>query len=50
MSKSDHSSGDFYLSINDGNIVAYPLYSRFHELDAYWASNSWNLTFIPQQL
>ncbi|MCI24794.1 G-type lectin S-receptor-like serine/threonine protein kinase RLK1-like, partial [Trifolium medium] len=50
-SKSDHSSGCFYLIMqNDGNLVAYPLYNRFSDLDAYWASNSWNLAYQPHQL
>ncbi|KAK2357845.1 G-type lectin S-receptor serine/threonine-protein kinase LECRK1 [Trifolium repens] len=45
-SKSDHSSGCFYLKMqNDGNLVAYPLYNRYSDLDAYWASNSWNLAY-----
>ncbi|WJX90293.1 hypothetical protein P8452_72205 [Trifolium repens] len=50
-SKSDHSSGCFYLNMqNDGNLVAYPLFNRYSDLDAYWASNSWNLTYRPYQL
>jgi hypothetical protein len=35
---------------NDGNLVAYPLYNRYSDLDAYWASNSWNLAYQPHQL
>lgn len=51
ISKSDHSRGCFYLGMqNDGNLVAYPLYSRFSDLDAYWPSNSWDLTYTPKQL
>lgn len=39
MSKSDHSSGRFKLSMQtDGNLVAYPSNSYGSDRDAYWAS------------
>ncbi|CAI8610316.1 unnamed protein product [Vicia faba] len=51
ISKSDHSSGCFYLTMQtDGNIVAYPLYSGSSELDAYWASNTLNQMYQYQKL
>ncbi|WJX90296.1 hypothetical protein P8452_72208 [Trifolium repens] len=41
MSKSDHSSGRFYLGRqSDGNVAAYPFYSFRSDEDAYWDSNS----------
>jgi len=41
VSKSDHSSGRFYLDMqSDGNLVAYPFYSFRSVEDAYWASNT----------
>ncbi|KAK2357849.1 G-type lectin S-receptor serine/threonine-protein kinase LECRK1 [Trifolium repens] len=40
MSKSDHSSGRFYLGRqSDGNVAAYPFYSFRSDEDAYWDSN-----------
>ncbi|XP_058762889.1 G-type lectin S-receptor-like serine/threonine-protein kinase LECRK2 [Vicia villosa] len=49
ISKSDHSPGNFYLTMqDDGNLVAYPFYSGVSERDAYWASNT--LYEIYQQL
>lgn len=41
MSKSDHSSGRFRLSMQfDGNLVAYPLNSSTEQEDAYWVSGT----------
>lgn len=40
MSKSDHSSGRFYLSMQSGGIVAYPFYSFRAVEDAYWSTNT----------
>ncbi|GAU50233.1 hypothetical protein TSUD_194680 [Trifolium subterraneum] len=41
ISKSDHSSGLFYLEVtSDGNVVAYPYYSLKSVEDAYWDSNT----------
>ncbi|XP_027192406.2 G-type lectin S-receptor-like serine/threonine-protein kinase LECRK3 [Cicer arietinum] len=38
ISKSDHSSGRFYLSMQtDGSLVAYPFYSSRDLEDAYWS-------------
>ncbi|WJX90291.1 hypothetical protein P8452_72203 [Trifolium repens] len=43
MSKSDHSSGRFYLgSQSDGNVAAYPFYSFRSIEDAYWDSNTFS--------
>ncbi|KAK7264929.1 hypothetical protein RJT34_32542 [Clitoria ternatea] len=37
VSKSDHSSGNYYLSMqDDGNLVAYPMQASAEEEDAYW--------------
>ncbi|CAK8563409.1 unnamed protein product [Lathyrus sativus] len=49
ISKSDHSSGCFYLTmqIGDGNIV---LYSKFSVLDAYWTSKVQNQMYSDQKL
>lgn len=51
ISKSDHSSGCFYLAMQtDGNIVAYPSYSGYSQQDAYWASNTQNQMYSYQKL
>ncbi|PON72506.1 S-receptor-like serine/threonine-protein kinase [Parasponia andersonii] len=41
LSKSDHSSGRFQLSMQeDGNLVLYPVNSSFITEDSYWASGT----------
>ncbi|TKY54864.1 G-type lectin S-receptor serine/threonine-protein kinase RLK1 [Spatholobus suberectus] len=50
VSKSDHSSGRFFLIMqDDGNLVAYPMNSPSTAADAYWASNWASITWTDFQ-